>query len=78
MLIFFGGKGQSRLRLRSFMLVVFAVECLIFMGFQEGLRTKHFAALMLTSALVVVAATRATEFPAQSCRANASDAPGAS
>jgi hypothetical protein len=57
MLIFFGVKSRRHLWLRYFMLAVFAAECLFVIGFHEGLRVKLFAALMLTSALVVIVAT---------------------
>jgi hypothetical protein len=52
MLWFFGVKGERRFW-PNFMLVVFTVQCLVFILFREGLQIKLFAALMLISTFVV-------------------------
>jgi hypothetical protein len=52
MLWFFGVKGERRFW-PNFILVVFTLQCLIFILFGEGLQIKFFAGLMLISTFVV-------------------------
>jgi uncharacterized membrane protein YhfC len=58
MLVFFGVKNRRYLWLRYFLLVMFALDCLFVVAFHDGLTVKFFAALMLTSTLVVAIAQR--------------------
>ena len=57
MLLHFGVKYENRFW-PNFMLVVFAMECLLVIFFNPGLKAKIFAALMLGSALIVRLLTR--------------------
>ncbi|HEU4506750.1 MAG TPA: hypothetical protein VFR78_00835 [Pyrinomonadaceae bacterium] len=57
MLLHFGVTDEKRFW-ANFMLVVFAMNCLIVIFFNQGLKAKIFAALMLGSALVVRLLTR--------------------
>lgn len=52
MLLVFSQKNSSRF-LTNFMHVVFAGQCLLTIGFREGVTPKLFAGLMLFSTLIV-------------------------
>jgi hypothetical protein len=58
MLLIFGPKNRTFQWLSYFMLAIFALQCLLFIAFRDGLRVKLFGALMLTSALLIVAVTK--------------------
>lgn len=53
MLFFFGLRAKRHVRLNYFILTVFALQGLIIIFFRGGLTVKLFAALMLTTTLIV-------------------------
>ncbi len=55
MLLFFALRDRKHRWLKYGLLLVFALQCLFFILFHDGLPIKFFAALMLISALLVQA-----------------------
>jgi len=53
MLYFFGAKNKKQLRLSYIMLLILALQSVLLILFKDGLPIKLFAALMLTTALIV-------------------------
>jgi len=58
MLTFFSLRAKRHLFLNWFLLIVFVFQCILIIVFREGLNTKLFAGLMLTSTLIVQAVVR--------------------
>lgn len=55
MLVFFGVKNRKHVWLTYFLIVIFALQSVFVIAFRDGLRVKLFAALMLMSALFIIA-----------------------
>jgi hypothetical protein len=57
MLVFFTSSGKRMRWLNTFLLIIFAAQCLLLAVFRPGLNAKLFALLMLLSVLVIEGVT---------------------